>query len=470
MRILPNVAMCTLLIAGGAQATVRLVPEQYANIQQAVLSSSAFDTVSLAAGTYSDNVATNLPLSFMSREAVPATIVTGSITIDAGSNYSNTCHVQGLVFSRTNGQQLECSNGHFTVSGNVFDSTYTLGPAIVYFPNAVQGFFEHNYMRYNGWGLVAYGSTALLVRNNVFRDCTGSGITTLSNNACAFKYNCFYNNERDFFGDGPDEENIFTNPLIDELTFVPLSSSPCIDAGDPASPLDPDGSRADIGVVASAESASDTVRIGRVFATPGDTVVLQVSLANPSRAVAGMTIPLRYPGTGVTLLGVTHLDRGLEFDLSTDLVDESQQNVLLGYVSLDTLLAPGKGLLAELTFEIAADAPEQIVVVDTTMIAPSNYLTIVDADATSSIPEFAPGLITVLNCLVELTGDVQEDGVITIVDIVYLVNYLYRAGPAPTPMPLAADVQCDGSVSAADIVYLVNYVLKAGPPPCDVCE
>ena len=470
MRIILNAAVCTLLIVGSAQATVRLVPEQYANMQVAVLASSAFDTVSLAAGTYSDNVSANVPLSFISRSAVPATVVTGSISIDAGSNYSNTCSIRGLVFRRTGGLQLECRNGHFTVAGNVFDSTYTLGPAIVYFPNAVQGFFENNYMRHNGWGLVAYGSTSLLVRNNVFRDCKGSGITTLSNNACTFKYNCFYNNARDFFGDGPDEGNIFTNPLIDEFTFVPLSGSPCIDAGDPASSSDPDGSRADIGVVALAQGAADAVRISSVFAIPGDTVVLQVSLSNPATAVAGMTIPLRYAGTGITLLGVTHLARGLEFDFSTDLIDNPQQNVLLGYVSLDTLLAPGEGPLAQLTFEIAADAPEQIVVIDTTMIAPSNYLTIVDADAMPSIPEFTPGMITVLNCLVELTGDVQEDGVITVVDIVYVVNYLYRAGPAPTPMPLAADVQCDGQITAADVIYLVNYVLKAGPPPCDVCE
>jgi hypothetical protein len=471
MRHVTTVTVLVALITGSVQATVRLVPEDYGTIQAAFQVSSAFDTVSLAAGTYGGDATSSIPLSLMGREPVPSTTVSGTITINAGSDFSNACQIEGLVFSRTDGRQLECQDGWYIVRRNVFDSTHTLGPAIVYFPDNVVGTFENNYMRHNGWGLIAYGSTALLVRNNVFRDCAGSGITTLSNLSCTFIYNCFYNNARDFFGDGPDEGNIFTDPLINGFTFMPQTGSPCIDAGDPASPLDPDGSRADIGILSTiGQGGVDTVFVDQVYATPGDTVVLRVTLSNPATAVAGMTIPLQYVGTGITLLSVTHVDRGLAFDFPTDLIDNVQQSVLLGYVSLDTLLEPGKGMLAELTFAVDTAAPEQTVVVDTTMIPPSNTLAIVDAVSVSTIPEFVPGVITVLQCLVDLTGDVQEDGQIDIVDIVYLVSYLFRAGPAPLPVPISADVQCDGNVTVADVVYLVNYVLKAGAAPCDVCD
>ncbi len=65
-----------------------------------------------------------------------------------------------------------------------------------------------------------------------------------------------------------------------------------------------------------------------------------------------------------------------------------------------------------------------------------------------------------------LRGDVNCDGNLTIVDVVFLINYLFRNGPPPIPLK-AGDVNCDGEVTIADAVYLVNYLFKGGPPPCD---
>ena len=41
--------------------------------------------------------------------------------------------------------------------------------------------------------------------------------------------------------------------------------------------------------------------------------------------------------------------------------------------------------------------------------------------------------------------------------------------PRPFPCLAAGDVNCDGAVSTSDIIYLVNAILKAGPAPCNVC-
>jgi hypothetical protein len=67
-----------------------------------------------------------------------------------------------------------------------------------------------------------------------------------------------------------------------------------------------------------------------------------------------------------------------------------------------------------------------------------------------------------------LAGDVNATGVVTSSDIIYLVNFVFKGGPAPIPCPAAGDVNCDRQTTSADIIFLVNYVFKGGPPPCNV--
>ena len=65
-----------------------------------------------------------------------------------------------------------------------------------------------------------------------------------------------------------------------------------------------------------------------------------------------------------------------------------------------------------------------------------------------------------------LHGDANGDGVLDLGDVVYLVNYLYKDGPAPTPLE-AGDANGDDEVDLGDVVYLINYLFKDGPaPPC----
>jgi len=61
-------------------------------------------------------------------------------------------------------------------------------------------------------------------------------------------------------------------------------------------------------------------------------------------------------------------------------------------------------------------------------------------------------------------GDANGDGVINSADVVYLINYLFKNGPAPDPLWIG-DVNCDEVINSADVVYLINYLFKGGPPP-----
>jgi hypothetical protein len=64
-----------------------------------------------------------------------------------------------------------------------------------------------------------------------------------------------------------------------------------------------------------------------------------------------------------------------------------------------------------------------------------------------------------------IQGDVNGDGVVDLGDVVYLITYLYKSGPAPDPLE-AGDANCSGLVELGDIVYLISYLYKSGPPPC----
>jgi parallel beta-helix repeat protein len=69
-----------------------------------------------------------------------------------------------------------------------------------------------------------------------------------------------------------------------------------------------------------------------------------------------------------------------------------------------------------------------------------------------------------VGCPAYVLGDANGDGTIDIGDVVYLINYLYKGGSAPDPLP-AGDTNSDGVVDLGDVVYLINYLYKGGPPP-----
>ena len=68
-----------------------------------------------------------------------------------------------------------------------------------------------------------------------------------------------------------------------------------------------------------------------------------------------------------------------------------------------------------------------------------------------------------------LCGDANEDGVINVGDVVYLVTYLYKDGPSPQPTDCAGDVNGDDVVNVGDVVYLATYLYKGGPAPDPNC-
>ncbi len=63
-----------------------------------------------------------------------------------------------------------------------------------------------------------------------------------------------------------------------------------------------------------------------------------------------------------------------------------------------------------------------------------------------------------------ICGDVNADQSVDALDVTYLINYLFKGGPAPNPLE-SADTNNDGHVNALDVTMLINYLYKHGSPP-----
>jgi len=71
-------------------------------------------------------------------------------------------------------------------------------------------------------------------------------------------------------------------------------------------------------------------------------------------------------------------------------------------------------------------------------------------------------------------GDVNSDGQINPVDVVYMVNFVYKNQDARQQIPTCTgdngDWDCSGGINPVDVVFYVNYVYKnQGTGPCDPC-
>jgi hypothetical protein len=66
-------------------------------------------------------------------------------------------------------------------------------------------------------------------------------------------------------------------------------------------------------------------------------------------------------------------------------------------------------------------------------------------------------------------GDVNDDDIIDLGDLLFLISFLYKGGGAPEPLNLG-EVNNDGIVDLGDVLYTISYLYKGGAPPnCPMC-
>jgi photosystem II stability/assembly factor-like uncharacterized protein len=63
-----------------------------------------------------------------------------------------------------------------------------------------------------------------------------------------------------------------------------------------------------------------------------------------------------------------------------------------------------------------------------------------------------------------ICGDADGSEAVNILDVGFLINYLYKDGPAPEPAE-TGDADGDGKTDLLDVTCLIDYLYKNGPPP-----
>ena len=222
---------------------------------------------------------------------------------------------------------------------------------------------------------------------------------------------------------------------------------------------------------------TDSIWIESGMAEPGGEyhVSLYCRLYQP---VSGIEIPLAASSRNFVFDTATSEGSILPADMEIfGLVKENGKRILINvvtYAGLDSILPPG-GKLGEIHFHIRPDAQDQVVFIDTlsdTLYSPvdSSVLQLTplqgwQPNGYTIIPlAFGKGRVEIYNGII--CGNVNNDGVVDIGDVIWLLNFIFLKGNPPDPY-YCGDVNLDDMVNFTDAIYIVNYIYRAGPAPCE---
>ena len=126
-------------------------------------------------------------------------------------------------------------------------------------------------------------------------------------------------------------------------------------------------------------------------------------------------------------------------------------------------------------FQLAADLDFSSIIIDTTIVTTSYQLAdaLSISDTTTFYWRIRPtgetefSAMNAFNLIPSGPGCGDFDGLagpLNILDLTYLVDYIFRGGSAPPDLNLA-DLTNDGNVNILDLLFLVDFMFRGGPPP-----
>ena len=195
-----------------------------------------------------------------------------------------------------------------------------------------------------------------------------------------------------------------------------------------------------------------------VGGTPGGLAVTKQGIAY--LAAGGWPPPVK-----MTASGLQFVDRRLEFaqsragglvftvNLQTFSNIHSAANPLNGDWGVTTLLAISDSTVVTCNF-----ADDTITEIDSagTVLARFNV-----GDGPLAVAKYP-------ECFA-IKGDADNNGLITISDAVFLINYIFTGGSAPA-VKGCGDMDCNDIVTISDAVSVINYIFLGGPGSCGCAD
>ncbi len=200
-----------------------------------------------------------------------------------------------------------------------------------------------------------------------------------------------------------------------------------------------------------------------VALTPGNTFVdpasgTSIKLLSANEEFATVEVSLGQTDFVAPTVSITSPNSGETITNGSTLRASASDNVGVDHVEFHRLVSIGEnsflGEDVSAPYEITANFPSA----GYYLISARAYDLAGNMTATDLMP------VTVIVPQVSECGDVDGSDVVNISDAIYLIDYIFNGGPAPSPV-LVGDVDHDTLVTISDAVYLINYIFNGGPAP-----
>jgi len=204
---------------------------------------------------------------------------------------------------------------------------------------------------------------------------------------------------------------------------------------------------------------ADTISAGIGFGEIGDIVEIPI-FGNNTIPVSKIIMPVSYSG------GI-----GLRYDSCSAVGCRTEDLLLSGgsigsgflkfeFMENGAFLEPGSGLLLKAYFTVLSGTATQTATISTNNIGSIYPL----FKNNNSGLEYNPASNSGSVYFREVYGDTNCDDAINILDVIQIINYIYKQGPAAIP-PHVANINGDAVINILDVIYLINYIYKDGPDP-----